>query len=430
MSIALLRTRRFLPLFLSQSLGALNDNLFKNALVVLIVFRTAEGGAELVALAGGLFILPYVLFSASAGQLADRFDKSRLLRATKVAEVGIMLLAAWGLLVGNVPMLLAVLFGLGIQAAFFSPLKYGLLPDHLAEHELVRGNALVEAGTFGGILAGTIAGGALIGLRNGPALVAGAGIALALAGALAAFAVPRARPAMPGLRIGWNVVRETWELLRAARANRAVWLPILGLSWFWTIGATFLAVFPVLAKQSFGADNQVVTLLLAGFAVGVGIGSMLAARLLHGEISARHVPGAALLLSAFTAAFAFLASLPAAAGWSTPAAMLSSTPGIAALLCLLGASACGGVFSVPLYALVQDRSDPACRARMIAANNVLNAVFMVAGAGMIAALSAFGIGPAVILAAAAVLNLVAAGVIGRLRQPDAARTLSLAQTPR
>ena len=408
MTTALLRTRRFLPLFLTQALGALNDNLFKNALVVLVVFRMAEGGPALVALAGGVFILPYALFSSLAGQLADRFDKSRLIRITKLFEAALMALAAWGFLTAQVPALFAVLFGLGVQAAFFGPLKYGILPDHLAEDELVRGNALIEAGTFGAILAGTIAGGALIGLRSGPEIVAVAGLAVAALGVVAAFMVPPAAPADPGLRLGWNVARETWRLLRAARANPPVWLSILGLSWFWTVGATFLAEFPVMAKQDFHADNTVVTLLLAGFAVGVGAGSILAGRLLRGEISARHVPPAALLLSLFTFGFAYLAGQPGASQWSTPAAMLGSPDGAAALTCLLGAAACGGVFSVPLYAIMQDRAAKAQRARMIAANNVLNAASMVAGAGVIAGLAALGVRPASVLMAMGGLNLLVA----------------------
>ena len=411
MSTALLRTRRFLPLFLTQALGALNDNLFKNALVVLVVFRMAEGGPALVALAGGLFILPYALFSSLAGQLADRFDKSRLIRITKLFEVALMALAAWGFLAAQVPALFAVLFGLGTHAAFFGPLKYGILPDHLAEHELISGNALIEAGTFGAILVGTIVGGALIGPPSGPGIVAIAGLLTAVLGVAAAFMIPTAAPAAPGLQLGWNVALETLKLLRAARANRPVWLSILGLSWFWTVGATFLAEFPVMAKQDFHAGNGVVTLLLAGFAIGVGAGSILAGRLLRGDVSARHVPFAALLLSASTFGFAHLAGRPEAAEWLTPAAMLASPGGIAALACLLGASASGGVFSVPLYAIIQERAEPAQRARMIAANNVLNAAFMVVGAGAIAALAAAGMRPASVLMATGGLNLLAAGFI-------------------
>jgi len=423
MATQLLRTRRFLPLFLAQALGALNDNLFKNALVILVVFRSTDGAPGLVALAGGLFILPYALFSAVAGQLADRLDKSRLIRMTKGFELAIMALAALGFLIGSVPVLMAVLFGLGVQAAFFGPLKYGILPEHLRPDELLSGNALIEAGTFGAILAGTVLGGVLIGLDDGPSWASAAGLAVAAGGFAAALLVPRSAPAAPGLRVGWNIPRETLALLRAARGNRPVWLSILGLSWFWTVGATFLTEFPVMAKQDFAGGTGVITLLLTGFAVGVGAGSMLAGRLLHGEVSARHVPFAALLLTVFTWGFAALAGLPAAAGWNTPGAMLASPSGLGALACLLGAAACGGVFSVPLYAIIQERSPDAGRARMIAANNVMNAMFMVVGTGVIAALAWLGLRPAGILAMAGLLNLGVAAWIVRLLPADVLRAV-------
>ena len=423
MTPALLRTRRFLPLFLAQALGALNDNLFKNALVVLVVFRSTDGAPGLVALAGGLFILPYALFSAVAGQLADRLDKSRLIRWTKATEVAIMAVAAAGFLLDSVPLLLAALFGLGVQAAFFGPLKYGILPEHLRPGELLSGNALIEAGTFGAILAGTIAGGQLIDEGRRPGLAAAAGLLVAAAGLAAALRVPRAPAASPGLRVGWNIPAETLALLRAARANRAVWLSILGLSWFWTVGATFLTEFPVMAKRDFNGNAHVITLLLTGFAAGVGAGSILAGRLLHGEVSARHVPLAALLLTGFTWGFAALAGLPAAAGWNTPWAMLASPAGLGAIACLLGAAACGGVFSVPLYAIVQERSPSDGRARMIAANNVMNAGFMVVGTGVIAALAWLGMRPAGILAVAGLLNLGVAAFIVRLLPADVLRAV-------
>ena len=423
MATQLLRTRRFLPLFLAQALGALNDNLFKNALVILVVFRSTDGAPGLVALAGGLFILPYALFSAVAGQLADRLDKSRLIRATKGFELAIMALAALGFLIGSVPVLLAVLFGLGVQAAFFGPLKYGILPEHLHPDELLSGNALIEAGTFGAILAGTVLGGILIGLDDGPSWASAAGLAVAAGGFAAALAVPRSAPAAPGLRVGWNIPRETLALLRAARGNRPVWLSILGLSWFWTVGATFLTEFPVMAKQDFAGGTGVITLLLTGFAVGVGAGSILAGRLLHGEVSARHVPFAALLLTVFTWGFAALAGLPAAVGWNTPWLMLASPAGLGALACLLGAAACGGVFSVPLYAIIQERSPGAGRARMIAANNVMNAMFMVVGAGAVTGLAWLGMRPAGILAVAGLLNLGVAAWIVRLLPADVLRSV-------
>ena len=423
MAEPLLQTRRFLPLFVSQTLGALNDNLFKNALVVLAVLSASDGAPALVALAGAVFIAPYGLFSALAGQLADQRGKAGMVRATKALEVVLMLGAAVGFLFGSVPVLLAVLFGLGTQATFFSPLKYGLLPELLHENELVGGNALVEAGTFGGILAGTIAGGALIALDNGAAIVSAAGLAVAVAGLAAAWAVPAVPPASPGLRVGWNIVAETAGLLRLARGNPVVWPCIMALSWFWTVGATFLAEFPVLARTVFGADSAVMTLLLAGFAVGVGAGSMLAGRLLRGEVSARHVPAAVLFLSAFTWGFAMLAGSDAARGWHTPADMLTNPAGVAALLCLLGAAASGGVFSVPLYAMIQERSDPAFRARMIAANNVVNAAFMVAGAVVIAGLAAAGVRPPTILGITAALNLLAFVYVLRFVPPSTVRAV-------
>ncbi len=406
--MSLLRSRRFLPLFATQALGALNDNLFKNALAVLVIFRVHDGGPTLVALAGGVFILPYVLFAAPAGQLADRVDKARLIRATKLFEIALMVLAAAGLLLENVPALFLVLFGLGVQATFFGPLKYGILPDHLAASELLRGNGLIEAATFLCILLGTIAGSALIGLAQGAAIVAALGLVVALAGYAAAAFVPPAPP-RAAVALGWNIARETRALLRDAARNLAAWRAILGISWFWTIGAVFVAEFPVLAQRDFGADSSVITLMLACFAVGIGAGSVLAARLLGGEISARHVPVAGVALTLFAFGFVLaVRGVSPATGFHDARAMLAVPQGWLALLCLLGAATSGGVFSVPLYAILQNRADPAHRARMIAANNVMNAACMVIGAGAIAGLAALGMRAADILALAAGINLLVA----------------------
>ena len=405
----LLRTRRFLPLFVTQALGALNDNLFKNAMVILIVFRAGEaGGTTLAAVAGGVFILPFALFGALAGQAADRFDKARLIRISKAAELVLMLCAAAALPSGNVVALMAVLFGLGVQAAAFGPLKYGILPQLLAPGELLAGNAFIEAATFGAILAGTIAGGLLIGIPHGPALVGAAVLAIALAGLAAAWAIPPTQAAAPGLRIGWNVGAETKSLLRTAHADPAIWRAVLGLSWFWALGATYLAVFPALARDVFGADNRVVTLLLTGFAVGVGLGSLAANRLLRGEVSLRYAGRASFVLSLGTLAAAALCLGPWARHWTTPAALLTSPPGLAAWACLLLASAAGGVFSLPLYATLQRAAAPEARARIVAANNVMNAAFMVADAAVVTGLTAAGLGPASVLMLAGTLNLVVA----------------------
>ncbi len=409
----LLTSRRLAPLLVTQTLGAINDNMFKNALVVLIMFHAAHQGAgALVALAGGLFILPFMLLSATAGELADRFEKRRLIVLVKAVEVGVMGAAAAGFLLGSTPLLMAVLFGLGAQATFFGPLKYAILPQHLSEAELVAGNGLVEAGTFGGILAGTIAGPLLFGLPHGAALVAGAGLVVALAGVASAALILPAPASAPGLAIGWNVARQTGRLLASARANHAVWLCILGLSWFWVMGATLLTELPVLVRDGMGAGNHVFTLFLAVFSVGVGLGSVACGRLLRGEVSARLVPFAAFGLSVFLWDFAHVAGHVQAAGGV--AALLHGVAGWRMLADLLLLAVCGGVYSVPLYAVIQERSERARLSRMIAANNVVNAGAMVCAAAATALLAVAGVAPATVLLVAAVANLAVAVWIVRI----------------
>lgn len=423
--LALLRTRRLGPLCLSQACGALNDNLVKNALIVLALFRAgADGqaaGAGLAALAGALFIAPYALLSATAGQLADRFDKSRLIRAVKALEVALMGLSALGFLSGSIPVLLAVLFGLGVQAALFGPVKYGILPDHLGPEEIVAGNGLIEAATFVAILIGTVAGGALALLPSGPAIVAGSGLAISTIGFLAALAIPRAPAADPGLSIGWNIAAETAAILRLARQSRPVWLAILGLSWFWALGALLLAEFPVLARDTLAANGHVVTLLLTVFAVGVGAGSIGCARLLHGEVSARYVPFAALAISLFLWDFGRAA---AAGPLPDVPAVLASVQGWRMLFDLLALSVSGGLYSVPLYAIMQEGAAPVSRARVIAANNVMNAVLMVAGAGAVGGLAALGVAAPGALALAALANVLVALWIVRLLPRTVLRTVA------
>jgi MFS family permease len=412
---SLLASRRFLPLFASQALGAVNDNLFKNALVILVVYHAAHGGPELVAAAGGLFMLPYILLSAIAGQVADGYNRARMLVLTKWLELGLMILGAVGFLTGSFWVLFTVLFGLGVQATFVGPLKYGILPNHLADNELVRGNGLIEAGTFGGILAGTIAGGILIGLAHGPLIVAATAILIGVAGLMTAAQIPPADIAEPGLRINWNSIRQSWLMVRGARANRVVWLSILGLSWFWAFGAIFLAEFPVLAQHDFGANNQVITLMLACFVVGIGGGSLLTARLLHGDISARLVPRAALGLSVFTIIFAAVTyNVTPATGWHDVGSLLAAWRGDVALAALMATALCGGLYSVPLYVLIQEFSAASHRSRMVAANNIMNAFFMVIGSAAIAGLAAIHLTAPQILLLAALINLAVAWFVRRL----------------
>ena len=420
----LLLSRRLTPLLVTQTLSAVNDNLFKNALVALVLFRSGQdagpSGAVLVALAGGIFILPYALFSATAGQLADRNEKSRSILVVKVAEAALMVLAALGFLLDSTPLLFAVLFGLGLQATFFGPLKNAILPSHLAECELLSGNGLIEAGTFLGILAGTIAGSWLFGLPHGRLIVSLAGASIALAGVVSAVLVPPAAASAPGLRIGWNPLRDTVQLVRAAQASRSVWLCILGLSWFWAIGATVLTELPTLVR-TLGAELHVFTVLLAFFSVGVAIGSVLCSRLLRGEVTARLVPFAALGLSVFILDFA--AAAHHAQGLTTIGLLLHSLRGWRMLVDLLLLAACGGVYSVPLFAIIQERSEPSRLARTVAANNVVNAGAMAGAALVTALLAASGLTPVAILAVAAAANTLVALWIVRILPQDTMRAL-------
>ena len=420
--MSLLRSRRLLPLLTTQTLGAVNDNMFKNALVVLVLFRFAGGGPALVAAAGGIFILPYVILSATAGQLADRFEKSRSIVWVKVWELALMVLGAVGFILDNTTLLFGTLFGLGMQATVFSPLKYGILPSHLADNELVRGNGMIEAGTFLGILAGTIAGGALFaigGWPGGPAIVSAAGLAVAAAGIATALMIPRAEPGDRTLRIGWNLPLETARLLAVARANRPVWLCLLGLSWFWVVGATLLTELPTLVRDDLHGDAHLVTLMLGFFSVGVGAGSLLCSRLLNGEVTARFVPFAALGLSVFIWDFGH--AVNQAGGLADVHAVLTTFAGWRMLFDLTVLAACGGLYSVPLYAIIQEQSAPSHRARMIAANNIVNAVAMVSAAVVIAVLALAGVTAVSVLLGTAVANVAVAIWIIRLLPQETMR---------
>ena len=413
--LALLKTRRLWPLALTQSCGALNDNLVKNAMLVLALFRLGIGGAGLSALAGALFIAPYILLSATAGKFADRFPKPRVILAYKLLELLLMLVAAATFLTASVSGLLAVLFLLGVQATLFGPVKYGILPEHLAADELVAGNGVIEATTFLAIVIGTVAGGALMLLSNGAAVVSATGVALSLIGLAAAWFLPSVPAADPTLRLSLNLLSDTTNVLRHAAAIRPIWLSLLGLSWFWTIGATLLTEFPVVARDTLHANSSVLTLLLSVFAIGVGIGSMQCARLLHGEVSARLVPFAALGISLFCWDFASAANAAGAVGgFATAGATLQAVTGWRMMFDLFLLAACGGAYSVPLYAIIQDKAAPSERARMVAANNIMNALFMVAGAGAAAGLAAAGLRAPAVLHIAAFVNLFVAVWIVRL----------------
>ncbi|MCB9623836.1 MAG: MFS transporter, partial [Sandaracinus sp.] len=364
--LGLLTTRRFAPLFWTQLLGAFNDNLFKSALVVALTFgafRRADLPIDtLVNLATALLVLPFFLFGSLAGQLADRFDKATLARGLKVAELVAMVVALVGFQLGSLPLLFVALFAMGAQSAFFGPIKYALLPQHLRSEELVAGNALVEAGTFVAILAGTLVGALLIAIPGaGVPLVGGAIVLVACFGLGASRRIPAA-PGSAHAKIDANLLRGTRDLLRVARRDRAVWGAIVGLSVFWLGGAVILGQLPRVAEVR-GGDEHALTLLLGAFSFGIGAGSFLAERWARGRILLGSVPASLAAIGALTA------TLPLA----------STIGGAAGMLFAVGVA--GGLFAVPLMTLLQARAREEERARVVAANNVVNSLFMVIGAG-------------------------------------------------
>ena len=391
---ALLRQRRFGPFFWTQFLAAANDNLFKFALTVLVTYQLSvswlpPSHAGLVI--GALFILPYLLFSATSGQLADKWDKRRIFLLTKNLEIAIMVLVAWGMLAHNVPLLLACIFLLGTHSTLFGPAKFAYLPEVLSERELTGGNGMVEMGTFVAILLGNVAGGLLVAQPEvGHGQVAVACLVLALLGRLSAQFIPAGPATDPGLRINWNLFSETWRNLRLAHAQPVVFRSLLGISWMWFFGAVFLSQFPAYAKEVLHGNEQVAALLLVVFSVGVGVGALLCERLSRGQVEIGLVPFGALGMSLF-AADLYLASrsLPPSSlmDVSTFLARPAHWRVVADLLLL---SMAVGIYSVPMYALVQLRSPPTHRARIIAANNILNALFMIASSVIAGALLSAG----------------------------------------
>lgn len=418
-ALAILKDRRFLGLFVAQFAGAANDNLFKNAMGVLLVFRIGAwggiGAPILVSLAAGIFILPFFLFSARAGLLADRRSKQRLLRRVKAIELPLALLGALGLWGENTPLLLAALFLLGTQAAFLGPLKYSILPELMAGEEVVAANALVEGGTFLAILAGTIAGGLLILAPGGALVVGGLMLALSLAGIAAAWFVPETPPGDTALKPHPGLFGETRHVLADLALQPLLWRVVLGISWFWYVGATFLAQFPAFARDILCADEQVVTLMLTMFSLGIGAGSMACARLLQGRLSFRPVWLAGLAIAVFSADLAFSAGpVGQADALAGLGAFIQSWTGIRVLVDLALVALAGGFYAVPLYSALQIKAGADRRGRMVGANNIVNAAFMVVSALAGAALLGAGAGILGIFLATALVTL--AGALWPLRR--------------
>ncbi|WP_160243036.1 MFS transporter [Acinetobacter indicus] len=384
----LLATRRFLPMFCTQFLGALNDNVFKQALLLVITYGwiSQQSGSisTLNNLAALLFILPYFIFSATAGQIADKYERSQLVRYLKLLEIAVMLLATVGFLIGNLWLLMFALFLMGTQSTFFGPIKYAILPEILKPNELMSGNALFQSGTSIAILVGMILGGAVISLSAGNLLwISLTVLAIAVVGYLASRFILKQPIAAPQLQVDWNFFRTSIQTLKYAKNLPLIFLILLGNSWYWFYGATYLTQIPQLTQQNLHASENVVSLLLTFFSVGIGVGSLLCRKIGGTEVNIKMVPIGAVGLTVF--AFYLAAALTFVPpqtgellglsevfqqGWSYYHVMLAVT--------LLGIS--GGFYIVPLYAMMQAYSPRSHRARVVAANNILNAIFMVSSA--------------------------------------------------
>ena len=429
---ALLGQRRFAPFFWTQFLGAANDNVFKFAFTMLVTYRVQVSWlpAELAGLViGAVFILPFLLFSATAGQLADKYDKARLAQLVKSLELGIMALATLGLFGGSVAVLLGCIFLLGLHSTLFGPVKFAYLPQHLSERELTGGNGMVEMGTFVAILLGNVVGGILIALPDAPGgihwlsgakTVAIACLLLAVLGRVMSQWIPATPATAPDLVVNWNPVTETWRNLQLARGNTVVFRSLLGISWMWFFGAVFLSQFPSFAKDVLHGDEHVASLLLVVFSIGIGVGSLLCEVLSRRHVEIGLVPLGAIGMSVFAADLWWAASglagpvVTAGSGASTAwslGAFLAQPPHwrVLADLALLSLSA--GLYSVPMYALIQLRSPASHRARIIAANNILNALFMIASSLIVGALLSAGVSIPAVFGWVALANALVAGYI-------------------
>ncbi|MBI3380922.1 MAG: MFS transporter [Aquabacterium sp.] len=414
---ALLSQRRFAPFFMTQFLGAANDNLFKFAFTVLVTYQLnvswlAPKMAGLVI--GALFILPFVLLSATAGQWADKYDKGTIMRGVKVLEIGVMVLAGIGFWMQLVPLLLGCVFLMGLHSTLFGPVKYAYLPQHLSERELTGGNGMVEMGTFVAILLGNVGGGLMMGIPDtGVHWVAGSCFAVAVIGWLAALQIPASPSSDPNLKLNWNPATETWRNLKLAAEYPSVFRSLLGISWMWFFGAVFLSQFPSFAKEVLGGNTEVASLLLVVFSVGIAVGSLLCETFSHRHVEIGLVPIGAVGMSVF-AFDLYLASK----GLSHEPGVLMTVGDfvshhahwrVMADLGLLAFSA--GLYSVPMYALIQLRAKPSHRARIIAANNILNALFMIVSSLMAGALLGRNFSIPEVFGVTALLNVLVVGYV-------------------
>lgn len=409
----LLGQRRFAPFFITQFLGALNDNVFRNGLVILVTFQgvlvAGMNHSQLANVAGALFILPFFLFSATAGQLADKYEKSMLMRRIKLLEIFLMSIAAVAFMAKSFVVLLFVLFLMGCQSTLFGPVKYAYLPQRLAEDELVGGNALVEAGTYIAIILGLIVGGITVAIDTGTqTLIGGCLIGVAILGYLASRQVPITRAVDPELSINWNAWTYTWHIIGFARERRDVFLSILGISWFWFFGSAMTLQVPAYTLVILNGNEAITTSLLVAFAVGVGIGSLLCERLSGHRIELGLVPFGSIGLSLFAVDLYFAQPVAANDAVTTIAEFIARPGSWRVLIDILLLGAFGGFYSVPLYALMQQRSERSRLSRIIAANNIINAAFMVVASLVSIAVLGSGFSIPELFLVLAVLNAIVA----------------------
>jgi 1-acyl-sn-glycerol-3-phosphate acyltransferase len=380
----LFKERRFMPFFVTQGLGAFNDNVFKNGLAAMLVFQGSQMAGlntdQIINLSAMVFILPFFLFSALFGQFADKYEKSIQIRRIKQFEIVIMLAATLGFWMNSLPLLLFVLFLLGFQSTMFGPIKYGIIPQVLKSSELIGGNALVEMGTFVAILAGTIAGPLLMGIdADWPVWVSGTALLIAITGYIASLRIPEADAVAPELKINWNFISETIRNIRFISENRVVLNSVLGISWFWFFGATILVQIPSFSENVMGGDERLMSTLLAMFIIGISTGSLLCERLSGDQVEIGLVPFGAIGLTLFGVDL-FVASPEVPPVYAGLVNFFSIGANWRIVMDLIMIGIFSGFYIVPLYALVQQRSSPGHRSRVIAGNNILNALFMVISA--------------------------------------------------
>ncbi|MFV0645957.1 MAG: MFS transporter [Sphingomonadaceae bacterium] len=427
-STHILRRRRFLPLFVTQLLGAFNDNLYKTAMVLFVVYtvyQSEEAEGTFSAVASLIFILPFFLFSALAGQLADMRDKARIIRIVKLCEIGIMIVGATGLILARdgiavhtiaIPLLLLALFAMGVHSTFFGPIKYAILPQHLHKDEVLAGTGLVEAGTYIAILSGTILAG-WIPVEWAAICV----IAIALVGYMAGRQVPPAPPQQKPEPLDFHLFRSSIALVRNTMHDNRVYLAIMSISLFWTIGTVLFIHFPPLVKNNLNATKEVASLFLVIFSVGVAIGSVAVNALLKGKVSARYAPVSVIVMGLMVVAFFLVANawIPTPGeAMMGPTDFLSHPLAVAMVLSLLGIAVSGGMFVVPLYAFLTTFVPKTQTARTIAANNIVNSGAMVAGALIVTAISALGIPILQQLLLSAAMCLLSAWLASRLLKAE------------